>query len=179
MTTNITPREALEKIAKLKIKSSAGSGGGDINYMYLFKKERERFNKAKDIATQALAPQECDVKECAIELKYAPRKCEYFCMGDCCLPDTNRSCGTDKDNCEYYNFYTQLLQLKAENKNLKAEANIFRINHNLTLLEVKQLTQKLEKVREYLNAIVNGTHFTEDLSGHLIELAQQALKELE
>ena len=98
-----------------------------------------------------------EVKECAIELKYAPRKCEYFCMGDCCLPDTNRSCGTDKDNCEYYNLYAQILQLKAENE---------------------QLTQKLEKAREYLNAIVNGTHFTEDLSGHLIELAQQALKEL-
>ena len=45
--------------------------------------------------------------------------------------------------------------------------------------EIDQLTQKLEKAREYLNAIVNGTHFTEDLSGHLIELAQQALKELE
>ena len=44
--------------------------------------------------------------------------------------------------------------------------------------EIEQLTQKLEKAREYLNAIVNGTHFTEDLSGHLIELAQQALKEL-
>ena len=68
------------------------------------------------IATQALTPQECDVKECAIELKYAPRKCEYFCMGDCCLPDTNRSCGTDKDNCEYYNLYAQLIQLKAENE---------------------------------------------------------------
>ena len=55
-------------------------------------------------------------------------------------------------------YYKQLIQLKANND---------------------QLTQKLEKAREYLNAIVNGTHFTEDLSGHLIELAQQALKELE
>ena len=55
-------------------------------------------------------------------------------------------------------YFKQLVQLKAENE---------------------QLTQKLEKAREYLNAIVNGTHFTEDLSGHLIELAQQALKELE
>ena len=45
--------------------------------------------------------------------------------------------------------------------------------------QYEQLTQKLEKAREYLNAIVKGTHFTEDLSGHLIELAQQALKELE
>src|SRR5574344_1230853 len=75
----------------------------------------------------------CDVKEGAIELKYAPRKCEYFCMGDCCLPDTNRSCGTDKDNCEYYNLYAQLLQLKAENE---------------------QLTQKLKKAKPYIEHIL-------------------------
>ena len=94
-----------------------------------------------------------EVKECAIELKYAPRKCEYFCMGDCCLPDTNRSCGTDKDNCEYYNLYAQLLQLKVDNE---------------------QLTQKLEKAKGEFNNIM---FVASDTNTYYI--AQQALKELE
>ena len=99
-----------------------------------------------------------EVIECAIELKYAPRKCEYFCMGDCCLPDTNRSCGTDKDNCEYYNFYAQLIQLKAEND---------------------KLTQKLEKAREALKQIIvnDQRRYERDLTP--TSLARLALKELE
>lgn len=38
----------------------------------------------------------------SIELKYAPRKCKYFCCGDCCHPDVagEPSCGTDYDYCE-------------------------------------------------------------------------------
>ena len=53
-----------------------------------------------------------------MELKYAPRKCEYFCMGDCCLPGTNRSCGIDCDTCDTYKIYKQLLAEQAKNKKL-------------------------------------------------------------
>lgn len=77
--------------------------------------------------------------------------CEIVCLNDFICSDCSKE---EIEACPH----KQLLQLQVENE---------------------QLTQKLEKVREYLNAIVNGTHFTEDLSGHLIELAQQALKELE
>lgn len=49
------------------------------------------------------------------ELKYAPRECKYFCCGDCYLPNTNRSCGTDKDDCvHYWKYKLQQSQQKLE-----------------------------------------------------------------
>lgn len=78
----------------------------------------------------------------------------------------------DKDDRQTYDeLLTDFHLLKAKYNTTEAALTVLRAKH-------EQLTQKLEKAREYLNAIVNGTHFTEDLSGHLIELAQQAQKEL-
>lgn len=58
------------------------------------------------------------VENDTFELKYAPGECEYFCLGDCCLPDTNRSCGTDKNDCVHY-WMQQLQRKEAENTRLR------------------------------------------------------------
>ena len=90
-------------------------------------------------------------------------------INDCtCFYEDFKNCDTCDANkgCAYYIATQALAPQEPQEKTFTVE-------------EIDQLTQKLEKAREYLNAIVNGTHFTEDLSGHLIELAQQALKELE
>lgn len=49
-----------------------------------------------------------------IELKYAPRKCEFFCMGDCCLPRATRSCGSDKNECWHYQDYWRQVELSRQ-----------------------------------------------------------------
>ena len=89
-------------------------------------------------------------------------------INDCtCFYEDFKNCDTCDANkgCAYYIATQALAPQEPQEKTFTVE-------------EIDQLTQKLEKASEYLNAIVNGTHFTEDLSGHLIELAQQALKEL-
>ena len=136
---------------------------------------------------QALAPQECDVKENAYYkldnnnllrvipisnyFKFVQRTNEnpYGKASLCGIVLNNEIIGgIEKENIN--KLFTPIFNLV---KQLHSQQKTF------TVEEIEQLTQKLEKAREYLNAIVNGTHFTEDLSGHLIELAQQALKELE
>lgn len=44
-----------------------------------------------------------------IELKYAPRKCSAFCMGDCMLTE-NKSCGKYMNTCAKGFIYTFILK---------------------------------------------------------------------
>lgn len=42
-------------------------------------------------------------EEDTFEQKYYPVKCEHYCLGECCLPNTDNSCKVvDKKDCKWY-----------------------------------------------------------------------------